>query len=58
MPSAIPPQDETQDYDQSMMDAAPQDPEQQYRQEEDDLLEMEEKRIVIVVPLFTFSNWI
>lgn len=58
MPSAIPPQDETQDHDQSMMDAAPQDPEQQYQQGEDDLLEMEEKRIVIVVPIFTFSNWI
>lgn len=30
------------------MDAAPQDQEQQYQQEEDEFLEMEEKRIVIV----------
>lgn len=42
MPSSV----HSQDQDQSMMDAAPQ--EQEQYQEEDDLLEMEEKRIVVV----------
>ncbi|OJJ81933.1 DNA-directed RNA polymerase core subunit RPC19 [Aspergillus glaucus CBS 516.65] len=42
MPSSV----HSQDHDQSMMDAAPQ--EQEQYQEEDDLLEMEEKRIVVL----------
>ncbi|BCR89002.1 DNA-directed RNA polymerase core subunit RPC19 [Aspergillus chevalieri] len=42
MPSSV----HSQDQDQSMMDAAPQ--EQEQYQEEDDLLEMEEKRIVVL----------
>lgn len=44
MPSAV----QDQDQDQSMMDATPQDQEQQFQTEDDDLLEMEEKRIVLV----------
>ncbi|EYE90545.1 DNA-directed RNA polymerase core subunit RPC19 [Aspergillus ruber CBS 135680] len=42
MPSSV----HSQDQDQSMMDAAPQ--EQEQYQEEEDLLEMEEKRIVVL----------
>lgn len=39
-----------------MMDAAPQYQEQQYQQEEDDALELEEKRIVIVsLPIRTLT---
>ena len=56
MPSSV----HSQDQDQSMMDAAPQDQEQQFQQPEveADELEMEEKRIVIVrpsqVPVFIY----
>ena len=56
MPSSV----HSQDQNQSMMDAAPQDQEQQFQQPEveADELEMEEKRIVIVrpsqVPVFIY----
>lgn len=53
MPSAV----QDQDQDQSMMDAAPQDQEQQYQAEDDELLEMEEKRIVLVRQSRFMMDW-
>lgn len=47
MPSAV----QDQDHDQSMVDAVPQDQDQDQQvqaAEDDELLEMEEKRIVLV----------
>ena len=53
MPSAV----QDQDQDQSMMDAVPQDQEQQYQAEDDELLEMEEKRIVLVRQSRFMMDW-
>lgn len=53
MPSAV----QDQDQDQSMMDAAPQDQEQQYQAEDDELLEMEEKRLVLVRQSRFMMDW-